>query len=498
MTAVQLPTCGAVSPTRTPRCSRGALLLQLLLALATAPAMADIDLDRLIFEARLRSPAGAATAPLPAGAAAATPAATAATSATTAPLGMLDTITAQNRNIAELLEQEGSFTPRLIQEYLDLGRHYQQLGRHDAAIEVLEDAEHLSRVNAGLENAGLIAIIEASLPSHLARGDQQDIARKQQQLYELTRSNFGSGSRELDPLLQRLADWQLYSFSQGLRSGPVISLGGRSVDPRQLAFGNLYRAQRFYAEAIDNRLQRLDLAAPELLQLERQFVQTQYLAAVRGGLLDNPDFFLNHSRTVTGSRVQRSELHGRSVHYQNGLNAFIRMRFHASQLQADAVELARILVEEADWHLVFGHHRPALAGYAQARQLLEARAAPAQDSLALLQPALPPQLPTLVALPHSRAHFGLAPDSPLQWQGWIDVSFELSRYGSVRRLTIDASSAGTDRSVERRLRRLLQASPFRPGSMVMADGQPQRYQLRYDYTLAPAGAHSPALGLGQH
>lgn len=83
-----------------------------------------------------------------------------------------------------------------------------------------------------------------------------------------------------------------------------------------------------------------------------------------------------------------------------------------------------------------------------------------------------------MALPHSRGHFGLAADATLPWQGWIEVSFELSRYGNVRRLRIDASSEGTDKVVERRLQRLLGSNPFRPFIALTEGDTAPRYTLR--------------------
>lgn len=508
MTAVCFRLHGATSPIRTQRCSLAALLT-LLLTAALPLAAADIDPNRLIFEILPTAdilpdthpalPLSSPTRVSGLGSRATNPALTAGEAANPDPnpAQTLAAVAATTERIATLVEQEGAFTPALIQEYLDLGRRYQALGRHEAAIDVLDDAEYLSRINAGLDNRTLIDIAELSIPSHLALGQWQEIARRQEQLYRLTREHYGPGSPELDPLLRQLAEWQLYSFRQGLRPQPVLSLNAPSIDPRMLAFASLYRAQRFYAEAIDNQLQRRVVRASDLLALERQFVRTLYLGAVRQGLLDNPDFYIGSRGSRTGSHLRRPEAQGYTTGYLNGRASFTRMHMYATHLRLAPLERARIMVEEADWQLLFGHHGRAVAMYRNALQYMQDNGIAPEQQAALLASDTPPQLPAFMPLPHSRAHFGLPADAKLQWQGWIEVSFELSRYGNLRRLRVEDQSEGTDKAVTRRLRRLLHANPFRP-YIVPEDStdEPPRYTLRYHYTLAPPEASGPMLSLG--
>lgn len=400
---------------------------------------------------------------------------------------MLAGIAGHNQRIAELEATQGSFAPGLVQEYLDLGRRYQSLGRHDAAIEAFEDAEHVSRINDGLVNATLFPIIEASLESHLARGELFEFGQKQQTLYELARAHYGPGSAELVPLLVRLGDWQVTSFRRSLQRQPVMSIsfgGGGSIDPRRVGFGNLRRAQRHYAEAVAHILQREEVSSPDLLPLEQKFLQTLYLEANRNGLLENPDFFLGGHRSATGSRIRQSEMHALSAAFVNGRSAYQRMRFYAAAQRQPPLQQAALLVAEADWHLLFSHHGAARRKYQDARAMLQAAGIAEAEQAALLAPVLPQQLPAFAALPHSRAHFGLADDAALAWQGWIDVSFELSRYGKPQRLKVLGSSPGTARAVQGRLRRLLLSSPFRPRIDAAEAQAPHVYRVRYYY--APA------------
>lgn len=513
MTTALWRTCGAASATRTPRCNIGALHLSLLLTAITPSAEADVEVSRLLFEAVLHpaeqasaqdvtttsaaplTPASVSTSPpasTPASTASARTVTTASDSndddAVISAGATLQEIATQNERIAGFETSGGPFAVQLVQEYLDLGQRYQRLGRHEAAIEAFADAEHLSRINAGLVNAELFPIIEASIPSHLAMGDLAAAGRQQLALYQLGRAQFGTGSAELVPLLDGLGDWQMASFWSGLQSGPQFQLNlgsGRSPDARMLAFGNLFGAQRFYTEAIANLLQRRDLDAAELPQLERKFLQTIYLSANREGLLYNPDFYIDGQRVFTGSRLRHRELKGYSASYVNGRSVYERLRFYQSLQPTDALARAQLLVEEGDWHVLFQHHARGLRFYRAALQLLQQNAVPADQIAALLAPALPQQLPGFAALPHSRAYFGLAADAALQWEGWIDVELELSRYGRIKRLDFIDSSNGTDKVVQRRLRRLLLANPFRPRVLSTTEHAPQEYRVRYRYAQVP-------------
>ncbi|MGA0806443.1 MAG: hypothetical protein ACO3PV_08010, partial [Pseudohongiellaceae bacterium] len=479
----------------------GILRLVLFLAAAAPPASAQPDVDRLLFEPQLLAEvttAPAVTRSLPPAPFAPSPL----QGTFTLPLSaepaaaeeggmLLAQIAAHNQRITLLEETAGSFAAPLVQEYLDLGRRYQSLGRHDSAIEAFADAEHISRINDGLANPALFPIIEASLASHLARGELREFSQKQQTLYELTRLHHGSGSPELVAMLTRLGDWQVTSFRRNIVRQPVLSLsfgGNRSPDPRQLGFGNLLRAQRHYAEAIDNLLQGQALDAPALLLLEQKFLHTLYLEANRNGLLENPDFFLEGRRSATGSRIQYREMNALSAAFINGRSALQRMRFYAQAGRLPAAQQAALLVAEADWHLLFDHHGKALRMYAEAQTAMQAMGLGSAEIVALLAPPVPPQLPTFAALPHSRAHFGVETATALAWDGWIDVSFELTRYGKPVQLTLLGSSPGTDKAVEARLRRLLLASPFRPRTGADETDQPRVYRLRYHYGEAPLPA----------
>lgn len=469
-----------------------------LLWLAACPALGEVNPNLLLFEARaLDSETDAANGstaarPLPLHSPFANPRAGADDAPAPEP-GLLVDVAAYNDRIAAHIEGSGPFDMGLIQEYAALGELYQQLGQHERAIEAFEEAEYVARINEGLTAPQAFDSIESAVESYIAMGDLPAANEKLQFLLYLNREHYGSNSLELVPLLAAMGDWHMYSFSQALSAPPVASFsiglggsGGRNAfDPRSIAFGNLFRAQGMYSQAIGTLLNRQVLYAPELIALEQKLVESVFLTAHREGFMRNPAFFLGNYYTTTGSHLRRNRFSGLSPSYLQGRNAYERMRRYQNfQYQSDPLDLARILIAEADWHLIYDHHSKAIRVYEEALELMRRQGVPEAELEAIFAPSVPVQLPAFTALPHSRAYLGIAEDREIDYEGHVDVSFELSRYGSAKRVRVLGTSEATDPDVVKRLRRLLNSMPFRP---VVLEGREEarKKTVRYYYAQLP-------------
>jgi hypothetical protein len=135
-------------------------------------------------------------------------------------------------------------------------------------------------------------------------------------------------------------------------------------------------------------------------------------------------------------------------------------------------ELAKALVELADWDLVFARNGKALDQYVEAYEMLVSEGVPAASIREIFSPETPVLLPTF--LPNPLA--GSAPDEPA---GHIDVSFELGKYGTSRKVEVlDVSGEGAA-APEKDLVKLIVTNRFRPRLVdgVSDGGGP--YQVRY-------------------
>lgn len=399
--------------------------------------------------------------------------------------------------LAAIADEElanGPFTPNLLEPYLAVGRIYQQLDDHEAALEALGKAEYISRINEGLYAPQQFEIVEAMIDSHLATGDLQQANQRQQYLLFIQQEYYGEESLQVVPALETLAEWNMDAFRSMLNqinaSGFAIGLNtraggsGRTMNPRVLAFGNLFTAQRSFYQAIVNLVTNRDFRNPLLPELEQDLIEAIYLGANREAILEDPDFYIDRSSIRTGSRIRRSGLNGASLAFQNGRNAWHRMRIYLeNDPRATPEQIAESIIGLGDWHLLFNRSAIAIDYYREAHAFLLAREVPDSRIASLLNPVVPQQLPDFTPLPHSRAKFGIPADTSVAWDGHIDVSFSLSRFGNVRGLKLLDSSGTASPELERRLRRLLRSAPFRPrlidGTPVADDAVTLRYYFSH-------------------
>lgn len=400
-------------------------------------------------------------------------------------------------NISAVETSAGPFAPALLEQYLSLGKAYQQNGQHTAAIEVLEKAEYISRINSGLFAAEQLVIVENLIGSYLATGETRKAAERQQYLLFLNQQNFGKDSLQAVPVLRKMGDWLMASFNSSINAptAPVISFnagapGSRQSSPREFAFNNLYMAQNNYYQAIQNLLGNHQLKASALSELELKLIEAVFLAANRQGLLADPDFYMDSYLIRTGSRIMRRNLRANTISYANGRNAYMRIQLYEEhQTVVDPLRVARAIVGLGDWNLLFDKHASALRHYEEADAYLRSHNVAEEVIAQLLHPELPLQLPLFTAAPNSRAKYAIDTQTPLKFAGYADVSFDLTRYGSVRNIEIDSTTGEFSRNMERRLLRILRAAPFRPrledGKVVSSDNVRIRYYYADIRTAGP-------------
>ena len=470
------------------------VMLMLLCSHGAALAQQQIDANYLLLEAHPLPPGPVRGMPFSSAAATATVSLTgtapAATPAAAAPVDRSEvesTVAAYQSNLASFNDVDTPYSPALIEQLLGLSAAQVQLGEHEDALATLERAEFLSRVNNGLYAPEQFAVVELMVENLIASGDMQQAMDKQQYLLYLQRQYFGNDSNELAPGLERLGDWSMDVFSRGVTGsnsiGFAVNTSGRrgtALSPRGFAVMNLEIARFRYFEAIRNLVRARDLGNPQLPGLEEKLLQNLYLSGHRRGLVENPAFYIAGRGSSTGSRITVSEFESNLQLHGIGRDALQRLLFYQTRYHStDAIVVLNTMLNLADWHLLFNRRRDALRVYADSWKLAQSNPGLAEAADNLLHPALPQQLPAFIALPHSRGHYGIADDAVIAFDGYIDVSYDLSRNGDVDNLRVIATSDDVPSNVERRLRRLLFGAPQRPnlqaGEPVASTGIKVRY-----------------------
>ena len=291
----------------------------------------------------------------------------------------------------------------------------------------------------------------------MAIGQVATAEELRERLLELARRNL-SDARSAS-IFREAAEREVDRYETYLREGlpPTFTIGD-PLAPQRSAAAGVWRARRLYNEAIWALTINPGENQAELAELEEGLARTYYLEAS------------NRNRWYQGVD---DPLYGLGlVSYQR------RVGYTGAASPGEAVEYARALVELADWSLLFSRNGTAVKRYAEAYSLLVGQRVP-ESSIEQFFPANAP-----VFLP------AFAP-SPLDGlvvvagsSDYVDVDFEIGKYGQPRKVTIVAAAGRDARSISKQLVAAIGSRRFRPSPV--SDGA--QYRLRYslaDGSLTP-------------
>lgn len=353
--------------------------------------------------------------------------------------------------------RNGPFSRELVELLTSLGLTYQENGEHVLAVAVLDRALALKRINEGLFGLDQVPLVQRLLDSERAIGRTSNAADLESRLLELARRNYADPRAA--PIFRDAAERRLELYERYLRGDlpPTFSING-SPSTRDIAVGSMRSAREFYNEAIgvlsrDSAEHRL-----ELDELEEALIFSYYLEANdRRRLYQGVDDWL----------------------YGMGLVSYQRRIDYLAAGYTTVVEHARRLVEFADWSLVFSRNGTALRRYAEAYSLLVQRNAPAAAIEELFPSATPVFLPIFAP--------ALIEVAAGRTAGYVDVDFEVGRYGQPRKVTIVAAAGDGAADAADALTSAVSHGRFRPSPLPDA-GRATSYRLRYslaDGSLTP-------------
>jgi tetratricopeptide (TPR) repeat protein len=399
-------------------------------------------------------------------------------------------ITTYAHKIATLQENLGPFANELATEYLALGRIYQEEADYDNALAMYAKAEHIIRINHGLYAPEQFLPIELGIDCHLANGAFPDALERQEYLVYLHRKHYGYDAVEVVPELLALGDMYFDAFERGIRqdpAAPVPALGfgpetdfadPRELSPIETAFKWLDRARTQYFTSITSLVARQDYTNPLLLDLETNLIETLFLQAFRRNIEVDPQYFLGADDPATRDTINFDRQNERIPLYRNGEEAFTRiLAYLRANPAVKPAQVAEAMLQLGDWHMLFGKHKRGMAQYEDARNYLVASGASESDIAALLNPAVPVQLPVFMDQPHSRAL--VAPNADPVFDGFIDVALTLDDTGDVKKIEVLGRSESADPAVEDRLKKVLRNAPFRP--RIAGTATTDKVALRYNF-----------------
>ena len=424
--------------------------------------------------------------------------------------------------IAELRSASGPSTPELIAPLHVLGMLYQETEQHALAIVALEEARHVTRVHRGLSSVDEALLLQQQIRSEKVLAETQRAWEHQQDMLTIARKHLGD--LRVVPILRGLADDRSQVLEK-IRDGQYpaeLYLGCYYSEARpryddadaqpyhaegddNCRFGrrdNVIMRLRdeillYYADAIEVILRNGDYASAELRDLERRAVAIEFFAPYRvlpsagnatvgltrftGVRLDCPSETLDEllARNILGDCLEpvvHSE--GHVVANVGSWVSLVRLIAYEIRSGASDADRSSAFVELADWHLLSApadrrHFEKSTdsaleiyeRAYAEFPRDDEARAA-------MFSPDLPVTLPAYERNPFT----AVSTDTSSRY---IDVAFDITKYGRGEQIAILDAGNGATRAEQRDLMRLIETTSFRPRFVdgVLADSA--RVVVRY-------------------
>jgi hypothetical protein len=394
----------------------------------------------------------------------------------------------------------------LLEPLTQLGLLYQESDDETLALVTLERAVHIVRVNKGLHTLEQVPLARQLIRIEEARGNSEGAWDRRQDLLTLLR-RYPDDLRTV-PALKEIADRQMAVLADVIagQRPPEVVLGcfykqwPTSADgsctagsKSTVVQGMLAEAQRNYLDAIAVMLRQGAFDSEDLRALELDvlrgvdLMRSRYyrgpsarpvplapayigasniepwrsrmaaVAALAEWELPYPDE--RALEADLGDNVVTKHVHIMDP-YQRGRQSLRRLYAYSTASSGSSVQQADAVVQMADWDLLYSHNSQAIESYELACTMLRDGGAAESAIDRLFGPPTPVVLPAFQPNP-------LAPDEARATTGYIDVAFEITKYGRSRAVEV-LDAANATHAAKEDLIDLIRSNRFRPR---MTDGQ---------------------------
>jgi tetratricopeptide (TPR) repeat protein len=376
-------------------------------------------------------------------------------------------------SIADVSRTEGELALPLGEQLLGLGHALQEQGRLDDALAAYESSRHVLRVNLGLNSLEQAPVVKAMFSVYAAQGDVENAHAMQEALFNLrVRHHGGPASPESVNALLDWADWNVTLY---MLLDPRPSLDASALPYNRFNDPQLELAYNTYTSALETLQAHASPGDVRLVMTERKlaalnFITDQKLHDTFGEM---PASYSSASRDQldsAGTTLESASI----AHFYDGDSALRRAIAHsARQPERRNDEVAARMVELGDWYLLFDRRAAALDLYRDALQFMRDASLPQEEVERIMSSGMP--------VPTPDAPY-LAPANANEFDGFIDVEFELTQFGMATHPRVIASSS-EDRRIERELLREIRDCKFRPKFVADSPVKGEKVQLRYYYSL---------------
>jgi hypothetical protein len=398
--------------------------------------------------------------------------------------------------------RNGQYSTEMLEALQELILLYREHDEPKSAITALTSALQVVRVTRGLYSLDQAPLLFQQIYLEEGRANPSEVWRLEQELLTLVRRH--PEDLRAVPALHEIADRQMAVLDRVLagenhpnialgcfyKLWPSPSSGSCSAGSRKTVVqGMLAEAQRNYSAAITTLLRNDQQGSDELRELEMNVVRGIYMvqamyeeqhsgigkpmplvpAAVgtenmepwrsrmapvvdlAGWELPYPSMGALDDRETPKSEMRQARI---MDPYHRGRQSLRRLYAYAAATSSTPLSQADLALQIADWDLLYSNNGLAVDRYELIHAMLE-DAGVAQASIEqLFAPPTPVVLPAFEPNP-------LAADETRVASGYIDVAFEITRFGKSRGVEILAESNATQAD-RRDLVDLIGHSRFRP------------------------------------
>lgn len=377
----------------------------------------------------------------------------------------LDSIRQYNLTVSDIELDGGAWDNNLVQELSTLGGLQQQQGDHLAAIETLDRAVHVNRINSGLYTLEQVPVVEQLIQSYMALGNWEEADIYNRYLFHVQQKAYGPDDPRLIPVLDSMASWNIQAFNIGYGD-----LRGIRLQESQIMLNAAARMVGVHFGKSDERF----------VSYLTNIAHSAYLVSI------NPELMMQRVqpeyRSAQQLLAQRLNEQGQVLPpgFRTGERALLEIVEFYYDSGDDIYALAEAITNLADWYLMFDRRRGALMNYQQAWQILQTQ----ENSEELTQRlfgrvVLLPSFTSSVETP--MAFYQAGEDTDALRFDYADLMFDVVETGIVRNVKHVSARTEANQAQLGKLRTSIRTSRFRP---LIVDGKPQRsndHYFRYRY-----------------
>ena len=378
-----------------------------------------------------------------------------------------DSIRRYNSAVTDIELDGGAWDGGLVEELASLGRLQQQQGNHIGAIQTLDRAIHVNRINSGLYTLEQIPVVEQLIQSHMALGDWEEADIYNNYLYHVQQKAYGFDDPRLIPVLERLATWNIQAFKIGHGS-----LLGIKLRQSQIMFNAAARMVDVHFGKADERF----------INYQRNIASSAYLVAQNPDLMAQIDKSEYRTRQQVFAEQMNEQRQVQPSGFRTGERALLEVVMLYQEKGYGTYALAEAITHLADWYLIFGRRQSALKSYKLAWDMLQGLEDSEELTQQLFGSVTPlPAFGSSIEVPD--AFYRTEDGSQALRFDYADLTFDVTENGLARNVESISEETEDNQAQLGKLRNSTRSMRFRP---LVIDGEPQRsfenhFRYRYWY-----------------